>query len=1006
MPSFSASPVLSKRFRLAFILSVSLLICVSGLTMTAQSADKSDSQDKVDYSAEMPRILPRTPEEALKSFQLHPDFKIELVAAEPLVRDPVAMCFDARGRAYVVEMPEYNDANKEGYSSVKLLEDTDGDGVFDQSYPFLTDITLPTAVFSYQGGVFVGAPPYVYYCKDTNGDGKADVREVVMEGFGRDRGDEGMINSFRWGMDNRIYFSTGIDGGMVTVTAEGPEKKYNTKGRGVVLDPATRKIELTTGGGQHGMSLGVWNRPFVCANSVPMQVLMYDDRYIARNPYLAPPPAPVDIAPGGKFTKLMRISQIEPWRILRSRIRAASARGDYEKGKPSGFFTAATGITAYRGDAWPLKYQGNLFVGEPANNLVYRAAPKPDGLSLIAPRADQDAEFLASTDVWFRPVQFENGPDGGLYVLDMYRELIEGAPFIPEAILKHIDPIGGQDKGRIYRIVPQKFQRPALPDFTKLSSQELVALLESDNGWTRDTAQRLIYERQDTSVVPELKQLALTSRKPITRATALWSLQGLKSLDAKTLLQRMHDDDPQVCIQALRIAELFAEDSQIQQAMISLADHESLIVQYQAAFSLGAFDSPARNQALADLLTRDVDNKWMRMAVQSSLNQGAGEVFVLLAQNGELLKQKEAQGFLTALAVQIGAQSEPENVKRLMAALEALPKSEQKLAQQYFRSLLSRASTATKQVLASSKSEYTSQLLSGMMKSTIQQATNSKLPVKSRVAAIPTLSIGNFDETQPVFEELLSVQQPLPIRQKAITTLGLVNDDRVAELLVEAWPGLSPQLRMSAVETLFSRKPWQVALLDAVKDGEINSGDISPERVQLLKSSQDAAIKKRATALFKKDRLTGRSDVIKEYQAALKLKGDAAKGKLIFKKNCAACHRLENVGVQLGADLKAIKDRGTEAVLLNILDPNREVKPQYVTYLLVTTQGRTITGLIKAENANSITIARADGTSDTVLRIDIDELISSKLSFMPEGLEKQIDKQQMADLLSYLNSIK
>ncbi|QDT26300.1 Cytochrome c [Gimesia panareensis] len=1006
MPSSRVSSGFSKRFRLVSILSLSLIVFVCGLTMTAKSADKSESPAKVDYSAEMPRILPRTPEESLKSFRIHPDFKIELVAAEPLVRDPVAMCFDARGRAYVVEMPEYNDAHKEGYSSVKLLEDTDGDGVFDKSFPFLTDITLPTAVFCYQGGVFVGAPPYVYFCKDTDGDGTADVREVVMEGFGRDKGDEGMINSFRWGLDNRIYFSTGIDGGMVTVTAEGPGKKFNTKGRGVVLDPATRKIELTTGGGQHGMSLGIWNRAFVCANSIPMQVLMYDDRYIARNPYLAPPPAPVDIAPGGKFTKLMRISQIEPWRILRTRIRAASAKGDYEGGKPSGFFTAATGITVYRGDAWPLKYQGNLFVGEPANNLVYRAAPKPDGLSLVAPRADQNAEFLASTDVWFRPVQFENGPDGSLYVLDMYRELIEGAPFIPEEVLKHIDPIGGQDKGRIYRIVPKKFQRPVMPDYTKLSSKELAALLDSDNGWTRDTAQRLLYERQDTSIVPELKQLALSSKKPITRATALWSLQGLNSLDTNTLLKGLHDQDPHVCIQSLRIAEQFAEDSQVQQAMISLSENESLLVQYQAAFSLGAFQSIARNQALAGLLTQDVENKWMRMAVQSSLKQGAGEVFALLLQNSELLKNRQAQGFLTTLATQIGAQSEPENVKRVMVALETLSKSEQKLAQQSFRNLLSRASASTKQVLASSKSKYTAQLLSGMMKSTIDQATNTKLPVKSRVGAIPTLSIGNFDETLPVFEELLSVQQPLPIRQKAITTLGLVNDDRVAELLVEAWPGLSPQLRMSAVEVLFSRKPWQVALLDAVKAGEINSGDISPERVQLLKSSQDKAIKKRATALFQNQRLTGRSDVIKAYQASLKLKGDPANGKVVFKKNCAACHRLENVGVQLGADLKAIKDRGTEAVLLNILDPNREVKPQYVTYLLVTTQGRTITGLIKTENANSITIARADGTSDTVLRIDIEELISSKLSFMPEGFEKQINQQQMADLLAYLNSIK
>lgn len=995
-----------KRFRLVLVLACGLPLLFACFTVSVMSADKSKSKPKVDYSAEMPRILPRSPEEALKSFKIHDDFQIDLVAAEPLLRDPVAMCFDERGRAYVVEMPEYNDANKEGYSSVKLLEDTNGDGKFDKSYPFLSNLTLPSAVFCYKGGVFVGAPPYVYYCKDTNDDGIADVKDIVMTGFGRDRGDEGMINSFRWGLDNRIHFSTGIDGGIVTLAGDKEKRKYNTKGRNVIFDPETRSIELTTGGGQHGMSLGNWNRVFVCSNSVPMQVLMYDDRYIARNPYLAPPSAPVSIAPGGKFTKLMRISQVEPWRILRTRIRSQSKKGNAEGGKPSGFFTAATGITIFRGGAWPAKYQGNIFVGEPANNLVYRAAPQPKGLSLVAPRADQDREFLASSDVWFRPVQFENGPDGALYVLDMYRELIEGAPFIPEDVIKHLDPVGGQDRGRIYRIVPKGFQQPALPNLGEVSSSKLVALLESDNGWTRDTAQRLLFERQDTSVANDLKQLMASSNKPVTRASALWSLDGLNSLDEQTLLKGLQDKDVQVRIQALRVAEKFAKSPQVQKQMAGLAKDASLEVQYQAAFSLGAFYSSPRNQALVEVLKRNISSQWIRMAVQSSLNQGAAQVFSILVKSPEFLRDKNGQNFLVALAVQIGAQKNAEDVKVFMTALENMPAANKNLSEIFFRRLLSRASVSTKKVLAQSTSKRTSELLKGMMQTAIQQALNSKLPVKARVDAIDTLSIGKFDETIEVFEELLSVQQPLQVRQAAIAKMGLVNDDRVADLIIEAWRGLSPQLRMGAVETLFSRKAWLMTMLDSIKAGKLNPGDISPERVALLKKNPDVKIKKLADSLFHKQRLTGRTEVIKKYQAALKLKGDPANGKKIFKKSCSACHRLENVGVQLGADLKAIKDRGTEAVLLNILDPNREVKPQFVTYLIVTTQGRTITGLIKSENANSITIARADGTSDTVLRIDIDELISSRLSFMPEGLEKQINQQQMADLLAYLNSAK
>lgn len=995
-------------FRSIIILTCILpvLITCLDISVTVISAENKKSKSPNNNSSAMPRILPRTPEEALKSFELHADFQMELVAAEPLIRDPVEMCFDERGRAYVVELPEYNSSAKSGFSSIKLLEDTNGDGKFDKSFPFLSDLTLPTAVFSYKGGIFIAASPHIYYCKDTDGDRIADVREIVMTGFGRYKGNAGLMNSFRWGIENKIHFSTALSGGIVTVNSDKQKRKYNTRGRNVIFDPETRTIELTTGGGQHGMSLGNWNRTFVCSNSVPMQVLMYDDRYIARNPYLAPPAAQALMAPGGKYTKLLRISESEPWRILRTHLRTQSVRGDHEKGKTSGFFTAASGITIYRGDAWPEKYQGNVLVGEPANNLVYRAIPKRNGLSLVAPRADQKAEFLASTDVWFRPVQFQNGPNGSLYVLDMYRELIEGTPFIPEEVLKQINPVGGQDKGRIYRIIPKGFQQLPLPDYTKYSSQQLVTLLESKNGWTRDTAQRLLYERQDSSVTNSLKKLVTTSDKPITRATALWSLDGLKSLDETILLKELRDKDFHVRQQSLRIAEKFATSPRIQDQMIAMAKDPALEVQYQVAFSLGSFYSKARNQALVEILSRNVANRWIRMAVQSSLNQGAAEVFSSLVKNSQFLKEKHGQEFLAALAVQIGAQNNSESVQLLMRALETMPQTNQGFAVIVFRKLLSRASTSTKKVLSQSTSKHTEQLFKEMTQTAIQQALNSKRDVEVRLDAIDALAVGKIDKTIEAFKELLYVQQPLPVRQRAITTLGLIDDDRVARLILESWPGLSPQLRMSAVETLFSRDTWTILMLDSIKEGKINPGDVNSERVQLLKTNRNIKIKKMAQSLFHKQRITRRSDVVKNYQSSLSLKGNPVIGKQVFKKTCAACHRLENVGVALGADLKAIKDRGVEAVLLNILDPNREVKPQYVTYLLVTIQGRTITGIIKAENANSITIARADGTSDTVLRLDIDELISSRLSFMPEGLEKQINQQEMADLLSYLYSIK
>ncbi|MEX0726048.1 MAG: hypothetical protein WD065_07250, partial [Planctomycetaceae bacterium] len=251
---------------------------------------------------------------------------------------------------------------------------------------------------------------------------------------------------------------------------------------------------------------------------------------------------------------------------------------------------------------------------------------------------------------------------------------------------------------------------------------------------------------------------------------------------------------------------------------------------------------------------------------------------------------------------------------------------------------------------------------------------------------------------------LLDLRQPQPVQSAALETLAKFKDSAVAEILLEAWPTLSPQLRASATETLFSRSEWVLAFLDAVEAERIPTSEIDPVRVQLLKQDRNEEIQSRATALFK-ETLSKRNDVVASYQEALKIKGNAAKGKDVFKKECSACHKLENVGNEVGANLSAVRNRGLDAVLLNILDPNREVKPQYVGYVLITDEGLSHTGMIVEETANSVTIRRADATTVSVLRVHIDELRSTGLSFMPEGLEKQIDVKTMADLLAYLNSI-
>ncbi len=264
------------------------------------------------------------------------------------------------------------------------------------------------------------------------------MRRVVFTGFGTDIAGEGMLNSFRWGMDNRYHISTGLDGGSVRRGDRAAAKTVSVRGYGLLLDPRGETFELTGGGGQYGMSLDDWGRTYVCGNSEPFNLVTYDSRYIARNPYLRAPAAAVNVAPAGKFTRLYRISPVEPWRALRTRMRTQGLfAGSDEGGKPSGFFTGATGVTVYRGDAFPAEFHGNLFVGEVSNNLIHRAIPEPRGVLVTARDAEPGREFIASRDCYFRPAMMANAPDGCLWVVDICRELIEGrglpAPADPQA---------------------------------------------------------------------------------------------------------------------------------------------------------------------------------------------------------------------------------------------------------------------------------------------------------------------------------------------------------------------------------------------------------------------------------------------------------------------------------------------------------------------------------------------------------------------------------------------
>ena len=993
-----------------------LWVVAASFPAGAQPAKQPDSIDR-DYRAELPRIKPVEPADALATFKIAAGFRLEQVAAEPLVVDPIAMSFDENGRLFVVEMRDYSENDKDNLGRIRLLEDTDEDGHFDRGSIFAEGLSWPTAVICYEGGVFVAAPPEVFYFKDTDGDRIADVRRHIYTGFGRSNV-QGLVNTFQWGLDNRIHGATSSSGADVVRvdqerTGSGSPAVIDPqplalRGRDFAFDPRTLEMQPTSGGAQHGLSFNQWGDKFVCSNSDHIQHVRFEDRYVARNPYFAPPGPRASIATDGPQADVFRSSPIEPWRIVRTRLRVQGiVPGPVEGGgTPAGYFTGATGATIFRGTAWPREYIGWAIIGDVGSNLVHRKRLEEHGGSYTANRVDEKSEFLTSTDIWFRPVQYANAPDGALYIADMYREVIEHPASLHPVIKQHLDLTSGRDRGRIYRIVGQDFQQPPLPKLGAASLPELVATLDHLNGWHRETAARLLYERQDRAAVPLLEKLCQSASTAEGTVHALYALDGLNALSAEVILDGLRHPHPRVREQAVRLSErVVNESAAVREQLYSLIEDEAFRVRYQLAFTLGELSGPARQAALVALVRRDGDDDLMRVAVMSSLAEGAGAVLASLAEDAAWRKSEAASRWTAALATQIGKQQRADDIAAVLALLGRLPKEDTAAIRAIVQGLAAKPGSELERQVAAVTGGQAEQLMQELLSAASQVAQDKAAEVDARVAAIQRLRLGRLEGREDLFVSLLASAEPSEIQSAAIATLATFDSPAVSHLLIKQWRGLSPRVRSRAGDTLFSRASWLPPLLSALESGTIAVGDVEPTQLRLLSAHRDASLRQRALNLLAANRLSDRGKLIDEYRPVLELAGDAGRGREVFKKICAACHQAEGAGHAIGPNLAAMRNRGPEAILSNLLAPNQEVNPQYLNYALITADGRALTGMLAAETATSVTLKRAENAGDTVLRIDIEELTSTGVSLMPEGLEKQIDKPAMADLIAYVLSL-
>ena len=1006
-------------FSLHRLAGIFMLGCLLLSSCSYPPADSSGDISVEDLDAV--RFPPKEPAEVQETFDVQDGFRMELIASEPLVYDPVTMVYDENGRAYVAEMSDYpytdaetaedwsEQTNQAPIGRIRLLEDTNGDGTFDESTIFAEDLSWPTGLGVWKGGLFVLATPHIWYMKDTDGDRKADTRRKVYTGF-RKFNVQAVMNNLHMGLDHQFYGAGSSNGGMIRPAHQPEAEPVEMSRSDFRFDPArSGTFDVISGGARFGNSFDDWYNRFICDIRNPVQHVVLPDRYLERNPYLPVPSALHDVAKAGDQIPVYRISPPEPWRAIRARRRSSDP--DYEgtprsEMKAGGYWTSSSGITIYRGAAYPEAYQGDVFIGEVANNIIHRQDREKDGVTFTSTRADRGAEFVASTDTWFRAVNLVNAPDGTLHVMDMYREVIEHPWSIPDDILDEINLRSGTDRGRIYRLAPPDFEAPAPPRLGEATTEELVATLENPNGWWRDTAHRLLYERQDTAAVSPLRRLLRESSEPLARMHALWSLQGLEALRENDIARGLSDPSAGVRRQAVRLAESHLNASpRLFNRLLELAGDPSTQVRFQVAFSLGETDDPRALPALARIAKRDAGSLWMRTAVLSSVPTSSGRMLAELMRDSSFASSPAARQLMSRLAQGVGARNETPEVNRVLTALAAhahYPPATQNIVLEGLGNGLGRAGTNLRTVssaLSSKAARYVDRLLFEAQ----QNALDSNHSTGRRRQAIRLLAYDDFSRVDSTLARLLTPRQPPEIQLAAVHTLSALEHDRVSQLLINAWEQYTPAVRRESIEALMARPKHIQALLDVVEAGSVSAAQLSATTKSRLTEHDNAAIRSRAQKLFT-GASAGREKVVASYQPALDLEGDKTRGQKIFKQQCQSCHRLgeRQSGHGVGPNLASIQHKTADELLVHILDPNREVSADYMLYEVRREDGQTATGIITDETPSSITLVRPGNVQETILRDNIEAITSSGLSLMPEGLEASISQQDMADLLSFV----
>ncbi|WP_406695282.1 PVC-type heme-binding CxxCH protein [Singulisphaera sp. Ch08] len=984
--------ILRHRFHDGFRFIAALLL-VGGLSTPA----RLHAQEVIPHAQDQPPGPALSPAEAIAKMTVPEGFKVELVASEPDIVNPVAMTFDERGRIWITESLEYpRSAPGVGRDRIKVIEDKDGDGKADSFTLFAEGLNIPSGIAVGHGGVWVANAPDILFLKDTDGDGKADTREVVVSGFGRDDTHE-LPNSLTWGPDGWLYGWNGVFN-QSHIKHRGKEYKFTCAI--FRIHPKTRDFEVFCEGTSNpwGIAWNIDGSAFASACVIDHLWHLTETGYYHRQ--------------GGEYPPFT-------WKL--------GSIVDYKHQK-----AAYCGIHFFDSDAYPAQFRERLYMGNIHANGINVDTLERRGATY---RAKSAPDFLSANDAWFMPVSQKTGPDGCLYILDWYDRYhcYQDARRDPEGI--------DRLKGRLYRVRYENNPRAPRIDLAQETDDQLIERLKSPNVYYRDIAQRLLIERAHPSAQPALQRLVLDNELPRkSRMHALWSLVGTGALEAGFHRQLLELPDGGLRAWGVRAAGNFRNvDASIREKVVSLAADPDRDVQLQVAIAARKLAGVEPMPVLLEVLSNCGDDVLIPNIVWQNLHpllEEQGDVFVEQVRKIELKRSPNLIGLMPRVIDRLLGCKDHDagSIVALIAMLTAGRNADHDAAGKGLAALAARIQdgeiagprlqslkAGLGPILQASQSgqpdspiALDAALLAASwkdpqgLKTARQGFASTQQSETRRLQALTALIVARDASVLDAVAKALADpgKSSADFRGRILATLGRVDDPKVAAIILAAYPKMEPELQPKAVELLTQRTSWSKPLVKAVAAKVIPPTILNVNQIRRLARSNDAELTQLVKAHWgsvREQRNPGREQVIAESRNLLRNNpGDPFAGQQVFKKLCAQCHKIYGEGQEVGPDITGIGRSDFEQLLSNVLDPSLVIGPAYQATMIATTDGRVLTGLVVEDNPQRVILKIQGGKQETISRDEVEEKKVSELSLMPEDIEKQLTTQELADLFSFL----